>query len=69
MSDAVRTGQFHVWSVAHVDDAIALMLDTAVGEADASGDYPPGSVFGRVAATLARFERALDRIGTRDDKV
>ncbi|MBI3372652.1 MAG: AAA family ATPase [Betaproteobacteria bacterium] len=69
VSEAVRTGQFHVWSVAHVEDAIALMLDAPVGIPDARGDYPHESVFGRVAATLARFERALDRVGARDDPV
>lgn len=68
VSEAVRAGQFHVWSVAHVEDAIALMLEAPVGETDAQGGYPPDTVFGRVAATLARFERALDRVGARDDQ-
>lgn len=67
VSEAVRAGGFHIWSVGRVEDAIALMLDTPVGIPDALGDYPHESVFGRVAATLARFERAINRAGARHD--
>ena len=68
VSEAVRTGEFHIWSVAKVEDAIALMLDTPVGTADAQGVYPPDTVFGHVAATLARFERSLEGGAAREDR-
>ena len=58
---AMRAGQFHVWTVDHLDDALTLMLDTPVGEADADGQYPEASVYGRVQATLRMFHAELVR--------
>jgi hypothetical protein len=46
-----------------------LLLGKPAGEADASGNYPPDSIFGRVAARLDIFDRILvERMrGSRDD--
>ncbi|UCF67771.1 MAG: AAA family ATPase, partial [Acidobacteriota bacterium] len=38
--DAVRAGQFHVYAVETVDQAIALLTGMAAGEADETGKYP-----------------------------
>jgi lon-related putative ATP-dependent protease len=50
--DAVAAGQFHIWPVSHVDEAIALLTGVAAGEADAEGRFPADSVNGRVDARL-----------------
>jgi predicted ATP-dependent protease len=46
--EAARTGQFHVYAVEHVDEALSLLTGLEAGEADADGRYPPDSVNGRV---------------------
>ena len=59
LADAVREGRFHIYTVAHVTEALALLLGAPCGEPDADGTYPPESVFGRVQTRLANFN---DRI-------
>jgi predicted ATP-dependent protease len=56
---AVADGRFHLWSVATVEDALSLLLGRPAGSADADGRYPPDSIFGRVAARIAAFDRIL----------
>jgi predicted ATP-dependent protease len=56
---AVAAGRFHLWSVATVEDALELLLGTPAGVVNDEGLYPPDSVFGRVAARLAGFDRIL----------
>jgi predicted ATP-dependent protease len=59
VADAVAAGRFHIWSVATVEDAAALLMGTEVGQADAAGKFPPNSIFGRIAARLDVFDRVL----------
>ena len=59
VQDAVASGKFHLWAVDGIDDALELLLDTPCGEPDADGNYPPDSIFGRVTAQLAAFNRYL----------
>lgn len=55
--DAVEAGDFHIYPMTCLDDALALMVDLPLGEADASGAYPEDTFNGRVAARLASFTR------------
>jgi predicted ATP-dependent protease len=59
VAEAVRGGKFHVWSVATVDEAVALYTGMKTGEHDARGNYPAGTVYGRVMKRLAEFDRIL----------
>ncbi len=59
VAEAVASGRFHLWSVVTVEDALELLLGTPAGIANGEGLYPPDSVFGRVAARLAGFDRIL----------
>ncbi|BBK29757.1 putative ATP-dependent protease [Stella humosa] len=52
---AVAEGRFHVWSVATVDEGIEILTGVPAGEADAGGNWPPGTVNHAVARRLARF--------------
>lgn len=61
VTDAMAAGKFHVWSVETVAEALELMLDAPVGAADAAGDYPADSIYGRVQATLRAFNEELIR--------
>jgi len=55
--DAVAAGQFHIYPITSLDEALALMVDLPLGKLDASGNYPEGSFNGRVADRLAGFTR------------
>lgn len=51
--DAVRQGQFHVWAVENVDEAIELLTGLPAGEPDAKGEIPEGTVNYLVITQLA----------------
>jgi predicted ATP-dependent protease len=38
---AAAAGQFHVFAVTSVDEALALLLNTAAGDRDDAGEYSP----------------------------
>ena len=57
--DAVRRGAFHILSVDSVDDGIELLTGVPAGVADAHGDFPPTTVYGRIQARLRAFRRVL----------
>ncbi|MDD2926811.1 Lon protease family protein, partial [Rhodoferax sp.] len=62
--EAVAAGQFHVYAVSHVDQAVALLTGVSAGAASPRGDYPADSVNGRVAARvaeLAKLRKSLAR--------
>jgi len=66
VAKAVEAGRFHLWSVATVEDAAELLLGVPVGKPDADGNYPPNTIFGRVAARLDAFDHILaERAQTR----
>jgi predicted ATP-dependent protease len=66
IAEAVASGRFHVWSAATVEEALELFADTAAGAPDAEGNFPADSVYGRVMAQLARYDRVLsERSGRR----
>ncbi len=56
---AVAAGQFHIYAVNHVEEALSLLLDRECGTIDVDGQYPPDSIYGRVMATLRFFDQAL----------
>lgn len=53
--DAAAAGKFHIYAVADIDQAIALLTGLAAGEADANGEYPHGSINRLVAARLSEL--------------
>ncbi len=50
--DAVEAGQFHVYAVETVDEAIELLTGVPAGQLDEKGKYPSETVNQRVAARL-----------------
>ncbi len=50
--DAAAAGQFHIYAVADIDQAITLLTGLPAGEAGAGGEYPEGSINYHVAARL-----------------
>ncbi len=52
---AVAAGQFHVWTVDHVDSGLSLLTGLPAGERAADGRYPDGTANAAVEARLAAF--------------
>ena len=53
--DAVKAGQFHIYPVATVDEAITLLTGVEAGEVDDKGEFPLDSLNGRVDTRLRYF--------------
>ncbi|HSH58015.1 MAG TPA: ATP-binding protein [Halomonas sp.] len=54
--EAIEAGEFRVYAVRHVDEALELLTGEAPGEADEEGNFPEESLNGRVQARLATFQ-------------
>lgn len=53
--DAVKSGQFNIFPVDNIDEAITLLSDMPAGEPDSEGNYPEGSLYSRVQANLQQY--------------
>ncbi|TWC31752.1 putative ATP-dependent protease [Pseudomonas sp. SJZ079] len=60
---AVRAGQFHVYAVRQVDEALSLLVGEEAGSPNAEGQFPAGSVNARVVERL----REIAEIGMGED--
>ncbi|WP_346427981.1 S16 family serine protease, partial [Pseudomonas aeruginosa] len=60
---AVRAGQFHVYAVREVDEALALLVGKPVGGQDEKGRFPKGSVNDLVVARL----QEISELGMEED--
>ena len=56
--EAVRAGKFVIHAVAHVDQALSLLLGREVGVADAQGAYAQGTILAAVQEKLERWRQA-----------
>ncbi len=50
--DAVEQGQFHVYTMSHIDDAISLFTGLKAGKLNKKGRFSKGSVNAKVVASL-----------------
>ncbi|MCX5723122.1 MAG: ATP-binding protein [Nitrospirae bacterium] len=57
--EAVETGQFTIYGVNTIDEAVELLTGVPAGERDLEGLYPPDTVFGRAAQRLEELAEAL----------
>jgi predicted ATP-dependent protease len=56
---AVQEGQFHIWTVKTIDEAIELMTGYRAGERKKDGTFPAGSFNHAVQEQLTRFARVI----------
>ncbi|MBC9252263.1 ATP-dependent protease [Pseudomonas alcaligenes] len=61
---AARAGQFHVYAVRHVDEALGLLLGEPAGAQDADGQFAKGSVNARVVERL----RSIAELGMEEEE-
>jgi lon-related putative ATP-dependent protease len=66
--EAVRAGQFHIWTAETVDQGLALLTGCEPGELNKRGAYPKGSVHRAVADRLAKYEVILKSEAARSTK-
>ncbi len=66
--EAARQGKFHVYAVDTVDQAVELLTGTPVGELDASGHAPEGSINALVMNRLEEFSKARHAHGEKEEK-
>ena len=57
--EAVRAGQFHIWTAETVDEGLALLTGREPGELNKQSVYPKGTVHRAVADRLAKYEKIL----------
>lgn len=57
--EAMAAGQFHVFAIHQVDEALALLTGLELGAADEHGNFPEASLNGRMQARLMAFRKAV----------
>lgn len=61
--DAIAAGDFQVYAIEQLDQALALLTGMTPGERDASGAYPAETLNARVVERLEAFHQAAKRHG------
>ena len=61
ISDAIKAGKFHVWTVESIEEAIGFLMGCEAGKPDKNGKYPKGSVFGLVQERLKEFAKIIKK--------
>lgn len=57
---AVERGEFHIYTMSHIDDALAHFSGLTVGQEDAQGEFPKGSVNAMVMQALEAMNEKHD---------
>jgi lon-related putative ATP-dependent protease len=57
--EAVSSGQFHIWAIQTIDQALRLMTDREPGERQADGSYPEGTFNHSLTAQLAEYSKVM----------
>jgi lon-related putative ATP-dependent protease len=58
VTQACAEGRFHVWAVQTVDEALALLTDQPLGQPDAQGRCPEGTLHRRIEDLLESLDRS-----------
>jgi predicted ATP-dependent protease len=65
--EAVEAGQFRIYAVETVDQAVELLSGLPAGEADGDGGFADGTFYAHVAKRLAQFAEARKKFGASDN--
>ena len=66
--EAVESGQFTVYAVNTLEEAIELLTGVSAGERGIDREYPPDTVFGRAAQRLAEMAQAVAEWGESEEQ-
>jgi predicted ATP-dependent protease len=64
--EAVRAGQFHIYTVDTIDEGIEVLTGMSAGERNGNGEYPKGSVNDRVQMKLQKFTEQQKQLAPLD---
>lgn len=53
--NAVQKGQFHIYGISHMDEAVELLMQVYAGVADEDNDFPAESLYGLVQQRLDKM--------------
>ncbi|MFP4249894.1 MAG: Lon protease family protein [Armatimonadota bacterium] len=67
--DAVESGDFHVYAVSTVDEAIELLTGRPMGEADEEGNFPEDTVGAAVQERLQELARRQKKYRANDEQI
>ena len=65
--DAVKSGKFHIYPVATVDEGMRLLSGLEAGKPDTEGNFPEDSFNGRIQARLAELAAQQKAAEAKDD--
>lgn len=65
--EAVKKGQFHVWSIETIEQGIELLTGMPAGEPDKNGRFPKGTVYHQVAQALRKMFSRMHRDEEKQD--
>ncbi len=63
MLDSVEAGQFHVYEVDSVNEAMELLTGLEAGERQPDGTYPDGTINDRIDKEVRRMGEVMRRFG------
>ena len=66
--EAVQQGQFSVYAVQNIDEAVTIITGTEAGQRDKDGNFPPDGVNARVEAQLIKYATLRKKHAEKDDK-
>jgi hypothetical protein len=64
--EAVRDGRFSIWTVEHVDEALAILTGREVGEPGPDGSYPEGTVYRAVEERLEELSEQRRKLAAQE---
>ncbi|MCX7656050.1 MAG: AAA family ATPase [Treponemataceae bacterium] len=64
VEEAIQQGQFHVYAVETIDQALEILTGQAAGELDKNGNFPPGTVNHAVSQELRRMAEVIHAFET-----
>ncbi len=67
--EAVSRGAFHVYPISTIDEGAELMMGLPMGERDAAGPYPPGTLGRRIEERLRAFSARWHAFAGRDGPI
>jgi len=61
--EAAESGKFSIFGVTNIEEALELLTGVPAGEMNPEGQYPPDSIFGRVANRLTEMAKIAEEWG------
>lgn len=55
VTEAVKKGQFNIWSVRTIDEGIEILTGLKAGKLDKNGEYPSNTIHGKVKLSLENW--------------